>query len=240
MYQRIGVIGDVHAHHRNLQVALDYLTAQQIDVLICTGDIVDGEGDVAACVDMLKQADVVTVRGNHDRWLLQEKVRHVPHAHHLHELQDGVVEFLRQLPVQVHLDTVAGPLLLCHGVARDDLRKVWPGTERMAAERSDALDALIEQGHLKLMINGHMHYRTLIHFHALTLLNAGTVRGDHRPGFSMLDLTDNVVHGYEVFADARCKVEQVKTLNLAPEHHTRVFKDTSHFDDRWDPVTLYA
>ena len=240
MYKRIGVIGDVHAEHRNLQVALDYLSTQQVDVLICTGDIMDGEGDVGACVEMLSAAGVRTVRGNHDRWVLQDKARHVPHAHHLRELHDDVVEFLHQLPVQLHMDTVAGPLLLCHGVGRDDLRKVWPGTERMAAERSTALDELIEQGHLELMVNGHMHYRTLIHFHALTLLNAGTVRGGHRPGFSLLDLADNVVHGYEVFAEASCKVEQVKSLSLAPEHHGRVFKDTSHFDDRWDPVTLYA
>ena len=240
MYKKIGIIGDVHAHHRNLEAALEFLSTQGVDVIICTGDVMDGQGDVEACVELLSGAEVLTVRGNHDRWVLQDKARHVPHAHHRHDLRDSVIEYLQQLPVEVHLETIAGRLMLCHGVARDDLRKVWPGTERMAAERSDALDSLIEEGHLNLMVNGHMHYRTLIHFHGLTLLNAGTIRGDHRPGFSLLDLEDDVVHGYEVFAEAACRVEQVKTLGLSAAANTRVFKDTSHFDDCWDPVTLYA
>jgi len=240
MYKRIGVIGDVHAHHRNLEVALDYLSSQQVDVIVCTGDIMDGQGDVDVCVELLSGADVVTVRGNHDRWVMQNKARHVPHAHQLAELTDDVVDYLQALPVQQQLNTVAGRLLLCHGVAQHDLHKIWPGTERMAAERSSELDALIDTGGFELMINGHMHYRTLIHFEALTLLNAGTVRGDHRPGFSLLDLSEQLVHGYEVFAEAEHKVEHVKTLHLAPTETTRVFKDTSHFDDRWDPVTLYA
>jgi predicted phosphodiesterase len=240
MYRRIGVIGDVHAHHGHLALALDYLTAAGVDVVICTGDIMDGVGEVDACVSLLQQANVLTVRGNHDRWVLQDKARHVPHAHHLRDLSDTVIDYLKALPVQQHLDTVAGPLLLCHGVADDDLRKVWPGTERMAAERSQKLDGLIEQGHLAFMINGHMHYRTLIHFHGLTLLNAGTIRGDHRPGFSLLDLDERLVHGFELFAEAAQKVQHVKTLRLAAEHHSRVFKNTSHFDDQWDPVTLYA
>lgn len=240
MYQRIGVIGDVHAHHRNLEVALEYLSSQQVDVLVCTGDIMDGQGDVDACIGLLRGADVITVRGNHDRWVMQDKARHVPHAHHRKDLADDVLEYLQALPIQQQLNTVAGQLLLCHGVAQHDLGKIWPGTERMAAERSSELDALIAKGDFELMINGHMHYRTLIHFEALTLLNAGTVRGDHRPGFSLLDLGEQRVHGYEVFADAEHKVQHVKTLSLDACARTRVFKDTSHFDDSWDPVTLYA
>ncbi len=234
------MVGDVHAHHRNLEVALNYLANAQVDVIVCTGDIMDGEGDVEACIELLRDADVVTVRGNHDRWVLQDKARHLPHAHHRQHLSDDVLEYLHALPVQQRLSTTAGALLLCHGVAQHDLRKIWPGTERMAAERSDELDALIEQRETALMINGHMHYRTLIHFETLTLLNAGTVRGDHRPGFSLLDLDAQEVHGYEVFAGTDKPVHHVKTLSLQACAATRVFKDTSHFDDRWDPVTLYA
>ena len=120
----------------------------------------------------------------------------------------------------------------------------------MPAERSKQLDELIAAGEHALMINGHVHYRTMIHFDALTLLNAGTLRGDHNPGFSFLDLAENVVRGFEFVRSVReasiqkeqerQKVQEVKTLDLAPTPAARVFKDTQHFDNKWQPVTLYA
>jgi predicted phosphodiesterase len=207
-----------------------------VDTILCTGDLVDGAGDVDACVELLRSHDVQTVRGNHDRWVLEEKARHIPHAHRLQDLSDTVVAFLHSLPPHITLQTQSGPLMLCHGVGANDLQKIWPGTERMPAERSPRLDQIIADGDYNLMINGHVHYRTLIHFDALTLLNAGTLRGDHHPGFGLLDLTENTVHGFEL----QPSVHEVKTLSLKPTPQVRVFKNTQHFDDNWQPVTLYA
>jgi predicted phosphodiesterase len=236
MLSRIGIIGDVHAEHQHLETALKHLIDQQVDVIVCTGDLVDGKGDVDACIELLKAFNVHTVRGNHDRWVLEDKARHVPNAHLRIHLQDNSLEFLATLPQQIDLHTTSGRLMLCHGVGNNDLQKVWPGTARMPAERSLRLDNIIAQGQYNFMVNGHVHYRTLIHFEALTLLNAGTLRGDHHPGFSLLDLDDNVVHGFEL----EPAVHEVKTLALNPHSSARVFKDTQHFDDAWEPVTLYA
>ena len=236
MLHKIGVIGDVHAQHRYLETALHYLVEQNVDTIVCTGDLVDGEGDVNACIRLLQAFNVHTVRGNHDRWILQHKVRHLPNAHLLEQLDPESAEYLASLPNQVHLNTNAGPLMLCHGVGDHDLQKIWPGTDALPAKRSKDLDHIIAQGKYTLMINGHVHYRTLIHFHALTLLNAGTLRGDHHPGFALLDLVQNCVHGYEL----EPAVHPVKTLSLAPPNNKHVFRDTQHFDDTWEPVTLYA
>jgi len=240
MYRKLGVIGDVHAHHENLEIALNHLAIEGVDAVVCTGDIVDGEGDVGACVALLQEADVITVRGNHDRWVLQNKARHVPHAHRLQDLPKRVIDFLNELPLQQQLATTAGALLLCHGVAHRDLHKVWPGTPRMHAERSAELDELIEQNTINWVINGHMHYRILIHFEALTLINAGTVRNGHHPGFSVLDLTQQEIHSHEICHASPGRTRHVKTMSLAPSPQTRIFRDTRDFDDAWEPVTLYA
>lgn len=245
MVKRIGIVGDVHAEHQHLEMALDHLASLDVDTIVCTGDIVDGDGDVAACVDLLQSHDVQTVRGNHDRWVLQDKARHVPNAHRLEDLSDSVVAYLESLPTHIDITTGHGSLMLCHGVGTNDLQKVWPGTERMPAERSKQLDELIAAGDHALMINGHVHYRTMIHFDAMTLLNAGTLRGDHNPGFSFLDLNENVVRGFEFRGSAQVapranKVQEVKTLELAPTAAGQVFRNTQHFDNKWRPVTLYA
>ncbi len=236
MFRRIGIIGDVHAEHHHLELALTFLQRAGVDTVVCTGDRADGRGDLDACVELLDGHQVQTVRGNHDRWVLENKARHVRDAHLLNDLDSAVVAFLSDLPQEIHLPTRLGLLKLCHGVGVNDLQKVWPGTARMPAERSARMDEIIAGGEHQIMVNGHMHYRTLIHFEALTLLNAGTLRGDHRPGFSMLDLDEGVVRGFELIP----RVHEVKVLPLTPAPHTRVFTNTQHFDDDWEPVTLYA
>jgi len=236
MLSRIGIIGDVHAQDQYLHQALAHLTSLGVDRIICTGDIADGPGDIHACIELLQRYDVHTVRGNHDRWVLQDKARHIPDAHRRDELNDDVLNYLQSLPLQIELQTRLGNLLLCHGVGSNDLQKIWPGTERMPAERSTRLDDIIARGDTPLMVNGHLHYRTLIHFDALTLLNAGTLRGHHRPGFSLVDLHNDEVHGFEL----EPTVHEVKRQSLSPTENVQVFKNTQHFDDNWQPVTLYA
>lgn len=236
MVSRIGIIGDVHAEHEHLAIALDKLTAEGAEVILCTGDIVDGTGDVETCIELLSAHNVQTVRGNHDRWLLENKARHIPNAHQLDMLSTPVVEFLQALPPQRQIPTSSGTLLLCHGVGNNDLQKVWPGTARMPVEQSTQLDQFIANPDLHLMVNGHVHYRTIIHFHGLVLINAGTLRGDHHPGFSLLDLDAHEIQGFEF----RPRMSHVKTQSLAPSADTQVFANTQHFDGDWQPTTLYA
>ncbi len=236
MVKRIGIVGDVHAEHRHLDMALEHLAQLNVDTILCTGDLADGSGDIDACVELLQDHNVQTVRGNHDRWVLQDKARHVANAHLLSELSDVVVDYLSSLPPQLNIDTDAGPLMLCHGVGTNDLQKVWPGTQRMPVERSRKLDDIIAAGDYPLMINGHVHYRTIIHFDAMTLLNAGTLRGDHHPGFSVLDLEQNTVCGFELQPNAH----QVRCHSLHESSAKCRFKNTQHFDGAWQPVTLYA
>ena len=235
MYNRIGIIGDVHAEDHHLELALDFLVNAQVDVLLCTGDIVDGKGDVERCCELLQNHHVATVRGNHDRWVLQDKARHVPNAHKAENLSDDVLEFLNSLPTQINIETTSGSLLLCHGVADNDLQKIWPGTERMPIERSNRLDEIIATGEHSYMVNGHVHYRTMINFHELTLLNAGTLRGDHHPGFSILECETERLTGYEFYPE----LSQVREHHLKHPDH-QYFDNTQDFEGNWQPVTLYA
>ena len=241
-FSKVGVIGDVHAEDQHLERALLHLADAGAECLLCTGDVVDGTGDVERCVDLLKDYNVITVRGNHDRWMLEDRVRHIEDAHFVNELPNTTVQYLTELPLEASIDTGLGKLKLCHGVGRHDLRKIWPGTERLPVERCDHMDEIIEQGDYRLMINGHMHYRTLIHFEQLTLMNAGTLKNRHRPGFSMLDCSQGTVTSFE-FVDevsGREEVHAVKSTPLHPQEEHRVFKNTTEFDGDWAPVTLYA
>jgi len=231
----LGVIGDVHAEHHRLEAALAHLGRLETDAIVCTGDIVDGIGCPNESIKLLNHSEVFTVRGNHDRWILEDKARHIEDAHSVDDLSEASLSYLNSLPSQVTLDTIRGKLLLCHGVADDDLRKVWPGTEKMAIERSHLLDKIILEGEYQYLINGHMHFRTLIHFEEMTLINAGTLRGEHWPGFSVIDFEAEHITAFEFVDD---QIRMVKTHRLIREEHI-IWSNTQSFCGDWDPVRLF-
>lgn len=236
-FTRIGLIGDVHAEHDALLTCLTFLQGQKLDAILCTGDIADGAGDINRCCELLRQHEVHTVRGNHDRWLLNDKVRHIDNAHRRSELTEDNHEYLQALPTSLTFTTSRGNAMLCHGIADDDLAKIWPGSERMPPERSQTLDTLLDSQQYHLLINGHMHYRTLVYFEQLTLLNAGTLRNLHRPGFSTLDFAQDKVTAYE-FTDDGC--HEVQAFNLQPNHDDQIWVNSAAFDGQWTPKVLYA
>jgi predicted phosphodiesterase len=235
--RRVGLIGDVHGEHERLADALEWFAGESVDAIVCTGDIADGVGCVNTCCELLQQAGVITVAGNHDRWLLQSRVRHVPDAHQIADIDDASRSFLESLPRVVSLKTVAGELVLCHGVLDNDLGKVWPGTQRSPIERSGEMDDLLAAGSHRFFINGHMHYRVLIDFHGLVMLNAGTLRGPFS-GVSLVDFEADWVSAHEPGDSG--KAQRVAEHTLAANENRRVWQDTQEFDGAWEPVTLHA
>lgn len=235
---KIGLIGDVHAEHELLATALEFLTDEQVTQILCTGDIVDGRGCPHTCIELLQAFDVTVVAGNHDRWLLQDKARHIANAHRRTEFSAAELEYLNNLPQTRTLATQFGRVRLCHGIQDNDLQKVWPGTPRMPVERSKALDRVIAENDVSYFINGHMHYRCVIHFEQMTLINAGTLRPDHKPGIAILDLASHTVTGYE-FASLPQAVRAIDT-RAARQPEGRVFRDTQAFDGNWQMSALYA
>jgi len=234
LLRRLGVIGDVHAEHHRLAQALEWLHGQRIDAVLCTGDLADGSGCVDRSVTLLAQAGAHTVAGNHDRWLLQDRVRHVQQAHSRTALCDATLEYLDALPRHRTFSTTAGHLMLCHGVAEDDLGRVWPGNHRTRPRRSERLDALIDAGSHRLLINGHMHFRVLLDFPGLTLCNAGTLKGAHA-GVSILDTVDGSIAAFELGAAG---VERVAEVAIDAADRP-LWQSTRDFDGTRAPTLLY-
>ena len=234
---RLGLIGDLHAEHARLDAVLDWFAGHPVDAIACTGDIADGRGSVDDCCRALRDANVTTVAGNHDRWLLDDRVRHVQHAHLRAELADDTLAYLASLPRTQTLNTVQGPALLCHGIGENDLARVWPGRRPEEIRRSRDLDALIEADEHRFVVNGHMHFRVLMHFENLTLMNAGTLMGE-RAGVTVIDFAEGTITAFSV-GDGTRPVRLLE-IPLAPESDRRVWRDTAEFDGTWQPVLLYA
>ena len=235
---RIGIIGDVHAQHGRLAAALEFLLNQRVDALICTGDLPDGVGDLDACCDLLRAAEVLTVAGNHDRWFLQDRVRHVQDAHLRENASKDTIRFIESLPKMRTLKTPAGALMLCHGVLEDDLAKIWPGSERSSSRCSAALDALLQETDPpRFVINGHMHFRTVIDFPRTQVINGGTLKGQYA-GFSILDVGNSRIDSFNFSTEN--DIELARQLDLGAHLGRRVWRNTDDFDGEWQPVILHS
>ncbi|MFT4719821.1 MAG: putative phosphodiesterase [Candidatus Azotimanducaceae bacterium] len=233
---RLGVIGDVHAEDGRLAQALAYLNNAQVDQIICTGDIVDGRGCPERSLRLLQAHQVTTVRGNHDRWLLQDRARHVVDAHRREELAADSLKYLAALPTVSEIETLRGRLLLCHGMGSNDLQKIWPGSAQLPMIQSRKLDELIAGGDYSFIINGHMHFRTMIHFDAMTLINAGTLKGERWPGFMLADFSTQMITSLRFHND---EIVIAQERSMLPDDSQTIWRDTQAFNGDWEPLVLH-
>lgn len=63
---RIALFGDIHSNLEALQSVLADAQIQNCTHYICLGDIVGYNADPAACVNMVRELDCPTIKGNHD------------------------------------------------------------------------------------------------------------------------------------------------------------------------------
>jgi len=197
--RRLGIIGDVHTEAAHLERALRFFKTAAVDQIICTGDITDGPGQADACCRLLQQHAVVTVRGNHDRWLFEGVMRDLPGATQIGELRDTSLSFLKSLPSTNPLDTVAGRLLLCHGMGANDMQGVTPDDDGYALQFKDELHSLVRGGEFHFVVAGHTHQRMVRRFEHLTVINAGTLNRPYDPCISIADFEAGHVefHNFE-------------------------------------------
>src|SRR5262249_20827001 len=97
-----------------------------LDAILAGGDIVHGRGDVDRCCSLLAARRALVVRGNHERWVLGDTMRELPHATIARDLAPQTITFLQSLPPTQTIDTVLGKMLLCHGVGPDDMTRLLP------------------------------------------------------------------------------------------------------------------
>jgi len=185
--RRVGLIGDLHAEDEALEFAISELRKLGADTLLQVGDIADGPGDLDRTVALLLEHQVAAVRGNHDRWLLSNQLRELPHAKQLAETSPAVVAYLSALPVLREFRSPRGHVLLCHGLGTNDMAGVKPDHEGYDIAFNMELQQLISERRYRFVLNGHTHRPMLRTFGPLSIVNAGTLLGEHERCFTFVD-----------------------------------------------------
>jgi predicted phosphodiesterase len=152
------------------------------------GDIVNGPGDPDRCAALLTSSGAVTVRGNHDRWLV-EGVAVIPNTHRREDLAPETRAFLHRLAPSADLELAGGlPVLLCHGLADNDMNAITGDDYGYSLEANDELQTLLRAGP-RLVLKGHRHRHAIWRVGGLTLVDAGTLLSPDAPCAMVVDAT---------------------------------------------------
>jgi putative phosphoesterase len=196
--RRVGVLGDIHCEDGRLETALRFFEGGRLDLICSVGDIVDGPGDPNRTIELLIEHDVACVRGNHERWLLKGEMRDLPDSNTYLDFKMSSWEFVKGLPTWRKFDTVAGAMLLCHGLGEHDMGGVWPWDNKLTLLSNDALLELVYSQEYDFVINGHTHRRLVQKFDDLTLINAGTLFHKHAPCCLIVDFEAGVAEYFNL------------------------------------------
>jgi putative phosphoesterase len=155
---RIAAISDIHGNLAALDAVLEDIDKRGCDLIVNLGDILSGPLQPAETADRLMALDLPTIRGNHERQLLEQSQERMgaSDAYARTCLTDAQMTWLRALPTSLRLDD---RVHLCHGTPRNDLeyfledidaagtRAAAPG---LVNERAGDIDA-------EVILCGHTH-----------------------------------------------------------------------------------
>ena len=154
---RIAVISDVHGNLPALRAVLADIAARGCDALVNLGDLVSGALWPAETMALLMDTPALTIRGNHERQLLEPLERmgasdRVAHA----ALGQDQLAWIAALPAQARLED---EVLLLHGAPHSDLaylvERVEPDCVRAARPEEVAAD--LDGVDARVVLCGHTH-----------------------------------------------------------------------------------
>jgi putative phosphoesterase len=174
---RIAVLSDIHGNVRALRAVLDDLKQVAADGVINLGDTVSGPLEAAETADMLIGLAWTTVRGNHDRQLLElgEDAMGPSDKAAFAELNGHHKSWLRS---HVRIAEWEG-LTFCHGTPDSDLvyltETVEPDGRARIATRAEVTERLAG-AQAPVVLCGHSHQvRAIALDHDRLVINPGSV-----------------------------------------------------------------
>jgi predicted phosphodiesterase len=175
---RLAVIADIHGNELALQAVLADIAAQGIDDIVNLGDCFSGPLEPGKVAERLTALDIPTVRGNHDRYLIEQSPEAMgPSDRIAHgELLPGHLDWIRALPeAMVH----RGEFYMCHATPKDDnrywLEEVLEDGSVRRKSRAE-IEALAEGIDHPVILFAHSHLPAMLRLSdGRLLINPGSV-----------------------------------------------------------------
>lgn len=178
-FERFAVISDIHGNSDALAAVLADIDALQIQTIINLGDHLSGPLAARETADMLMAREMICIRGNHDRWLVEKPLADMGPSDRVarQQLDDRHIEWLLAMPASQSL--ADGRIFICHGTPSSDttywMEKVIANGEVVLRTR-DEIEAEAEDIAASLIFCGHTHTPRIVRLgDGRMLVNPGSV-----------------------------------------------------------------
>lgn len=203
---KIAVLSDIHGNLEALMRVLNEIS--EYDAIVVLGDLVDYGPDPEEVVDLTREIDAITVRGNHDHAAAfnidcgcGEKTHDISvytrEKITIPQISEDQKRYLASLPLTMSINLGDRAVALVHGSMRSPLYGyVYPWTIkeelcqrslRMRSEIAEECDIPYD-----IVLLGHTHHQFTIRLGRTLIVNPGSVGqprdGDPRASFSVIDL----------------------------------------------------
>ncbi len=175
---KLGLLADIHGDAQGFFRALRIFEREQVQQILCAGDVVDRGPDADRVVALLQRLQVPCVAGNHEHSVLamQARWRAAKRVERLRQLgrivSDDTVAWMQALPATYRTTLAATRILLAHGSPWHDIDTLWPHKTawfaRLHAEFAASTDVIIV---------GHTHMPMCVRYASLHIVNPGSVYG---------------------------------------------------------------
>ncbi len=174
---RFAVIADIHGNADALEAVLAEIDREGLGYIVNLGDHLSGPMDSAGvAAQLMARPGMVCIRGNHDRYLLEDPLEQMSATDRVSREALGAAEmgWLRALPVTAWLGE---DVYLCHArPAVDDeyLMEVIDG-EGVARRAAEDVAADLEGVDAGLVLCGHSHLQGALEVGGRLVVNPGSV-----------------------------------------------------------------
>ena len=181
MANRIAIISDIHANAQALEAVLLDIGKNDVNSIICLGDIATFGPSPCETIQMIQKYNVSCVMGNHEEALLDPK-RASDYAIDGEALQNSIywclnkldekdLSFIKSFKRTLHVALNDEMNLLCyHGLPNSTTGSILPSST------PEEIDSLINFSHsTKIAIGGHTHFQMYRKHKDTIIVNAGSV-----------------------------------------------------------------
>lgn len=156
---KFAVLADIHGNSDALAAVLADMDTLGVTESVNLGDHFSGPLDAFGTARILLARNYPSIRGNHDRWLVEKNPVDMGFSDRAAytQLRSEQLDWLRALPATL---TVYGDVFLCHGTPASDLTYWIERVDPDGAIRSASIDEIEQQAmgiEASLILCGHTH-----------------------------------------------------------------------------------
>lgn len=224
---KIAVISDIHSNYEALLSVMDHIEQKEVQNIFCCGDLIGYNSRPNEVIELLKEKEVQSVRGNHDDALFTGAANFNPVAKQCLEINREILteenlEYLRELnQIETH-EIDNKDIIQVHGSPKDPINAY---IYEESVSESFIEDQSITQD---IILMGQTHKPFVKEVQNKIFVNPGSVGqprdGDPRASYALIDIEKKEVSIIRREYDIDATVEKNEDVNIPERVGERLYK----------------